>query len=178
MCQMDRELVRFVSDKHYKEESNVFPLSAFDPEEYEVMIAIGSSFIREKLSNELPIHTKYFSFVHPSALILSKDVVVGEGSFIGANSILTCNIKVGKHGVLNRGNHIGHDCRIGSFFSMMPNAVVSGNCVIDSLVWMGTNSSIRENLIVCDNVTIGLNSGVIKDIYEPGTYVGVPARKI
>ena len=32
--------------------------------------------------------------------------------------------------------------------------------------------------MVCDSVTIGLNTGVVKDIYESGTYVGTPAKKI
>lgn len=178
MCQMGEELIRFVSDDNYKKETNVFPLSKFNPEEYELLIAVGVGLIREKICNQLPKNTKYFTFVHPSSMILSKDVILEEGTFIGANSILTCNIKLGKHALLNRGNHIGHDCTIGDFFSMMPNAIVSGNCEIDNLVYMGTNSSIREKIKICQNVTIGLNSGVVKDICDPGVYVGIPAKKI
>jgi len=43
---------------------------------------------------------------------------------------------------------------------------------------MGNNSSVREKINICDNVTIGLNGGVIKNITEPGTYVGTPVKKI
>ena len=60
----------------------------------------------------------------------------------------------------------------------MPNAVVSGNCNIGNCVYIGTNSTIKEKLNICNNVTIGLNAGVVKDIKEPGTYVGTPAKKI
>lgn len=178
MCQMGMELIRFVSDNSYSKEKNVLPLSEFNPDEYELMIAIGAGAMREKICRELPENTKYFTFIHPSSMILSKDVIIEEGAFIGANSILTCNIRLGKHALLNRGNHIGHDCVIGDFFSMMPNAIVSGNCDIDNSVYMGTNSSIREKIKVCQNVTIGLNSGVVKDIVESGIYVGVPAKKL
>lgn len=45
------------------------------------------------------------------------NIEISEGSFIGAYSILTTNVKIGKHSILNRGNHIGHDCRIGDYFS-------------------------------------------------------------
>ena len=107
-----------------------------------------------------------------------EDVEIGEGSFIGAYSILTTNIKIGKHSILNRGNHIGHDCRIGDYFSAMPGAIVSGNVTIYSLVYMGSNSSIREKLSVHSLATIGMNSAVVKHIEEGGVYVGCPVKKI
>jgi UDP-3-O-[3-hydroxymyristoyl] glucosamine N-acyltransferase len=106
------------------------------------------------------------------------DVEIGEGSFIGAHSILTTNIKIGNHAILNRGNHIGHDCRIGSYFSAMPGSIVSGNVTIYGLVYMGTNSSIREKLSIHSLSTIGMNSAVIKNIEDSGTYVGCPAKII
>jgi UDP-3-O-[3-hydroxymyristoyl] glucosamine N-acyltransferase len=31
---------------------------------------------------------------------------------------------------------------------------------------------------ICDDVIIGMNAGVVKNISEPGTYVGTPAIKI
>jgi serine acetyltransferase len=31
---------------------------------------------------------------------------------------------------------------------------------------------------VCEDVIVGMNSGVVKDIKEPGTYIGTPAKKI
>ena len=109
---------------------------------------------------------------------MSDDVEIGEGSFIGAYSILTTNIKIGKHTILNRGNHIGHDCKIGSYFSAMPGAIVSGNVTIYDLVYMGSNSSIREKLSVHSLTTIGMNGAVVKPIEEVGVYVGVPVKKV
>ena len=106
------------------------------------------------------------------------NVEIGEGSFIGCYSILTTNIKIGTHSILNRANHIGHDCRIGNFFSAMPGVIVSGNVTIQDLVYIGTNSSIKEKVKICELTTIGLNSGVVKDINKPGVFVGTPAIKI
>ena len=106
------------------------------------------------------------------------DVEIGVGSFIGAYTVLTANIKIGKHALLSRGNHIGHDCIIGDYFSAMPGAIVSGNVIINDSVYMGTNSSIKEKLNINSLVTIGLNAGVVKDIIHSGTYIGVPAKKI
>jgi UDP-3-O-[3-hydroxymyristoyl] glucosamine N-acyltransferase len=105
-------------------------------------------------------------------------IEIGEGSFIGAYSILTTNIKIGKHAILNRGNHIGHDSIIGDYFSAMPGAIVSGNVTIYDAVYMGNNSSVREKLSVHSLSTIGMNSAVVKHIEMTGTYVGCPAVKI
>jgi sugar O-acyltransferase (sialic acid O-acetyltransferase NeuD family) len=127
--------------------------------------------------NRLPKKTKFFNFIHPTALIMS-DVKIGHGCFIGAYSVVTTNITIGNHCILNRGNHIGHDSMIGDFFSSMPCSVVSGNCTIGNRVYLGTNSSIREKIEICDDVTIVLNSGVVKNIKESGVYVGSPSKKI
>ena len=107
-----------------------------------------------------------------------EDIEIGEGSFIGAYSILTTNIKIGKHAILNRGNHIGHDCQIGNYFSAMPGAIVSGNVKIYDCVYVGTNASIKEKINICCDVVIGMNAAVVKNIEELGTYVGCPATKI
>ena len=179
MAQMNQRLIRFVDDKYWIEgDDKLLPLSDFNPEIYEVMIAVGSSNDRLNISKKLPKETKYFSFIHNTALILDDSIQIGDGTFIGAYSVLTTNIKVGKHSLLNRSNHIGHDCQIGDYLTLMPGAIVSGDCNISDNVYVGTNSSIREKISICDDVIIGLNSGVVSDIVESGVYVGAPAKKI
>ena len=179
MAQMNQRLIRFVDDKYWIEgDDKLLPLSDFNPEIYEVMIAVGSSDDRLNISKKLPKETKYFSFIHNTVLILDDSIQIGDGTFIGAYSVLTTNIKVGKHSLLNRSNHIGHDCQIGDYLTLMPGAIVSGDCNISDNVYVGTNSSIREKISICDDVIIGLNSGVVSDIVESGVYVGTPAKKI
>lgn len=176
MAQMGVKLTCFVDDKYSVYGTK--PLSDFDPNEYALMVAVADSKDRFDIIQRLPKETKYFTWIHPTALIMSDDIEIGEGSFIGAYSILTSNIKLGKHAILNRGNHIGHDCEIGDYFSAMPGAIVSGNVTIYDLVYMGNNSSIREKLSVHSLTTIGMNSAVVKDIEYPGTYVGCPSKMI
>jgi sugar O-acyltransferase (sialic acid O-acetyltransferase NeuD family) len=176
MSQMGAKLTCFVDDKYVVEGTK--PLSEFNPREFELMVAIADSKDRHDIIQRLPEETKYFTWIHPTALIMDNSVEIGEGSFIGAYSILTTNIKIGKHSLLNRGNHIGHDCRIGDYFSAMPNSVIGGNVTIGDDVYMGSCSNIREKIEVCSSVTVGMNSAVVKDIKEPGVYVGVPSKKI
>lgn len=176
MAQIGVQLPCFVDDEYLTE--GTLPLSEFNPEEYEVMVAVADSKDRYDIVQRLPKDTQYFSWVAPTALILDKDVKIGKGSFIGAYSVLTTNITIGDHAILNRANHIGHDCRIGDYFSAMPGAIVSGNVSIYDLVYLGTNSAVREKLSIHSLVTIGMNTAVVNSIEQVGTYVGTPAKKI
>jgi len=176
MSQMGVILTCFVDDKYLVKGTQ--PLSNFNPEEYSLMVAVADSKSRFDIVNRLPKETKYFTWIHPTALIMDKNIKIGDGSFVGAQSILTTNIEIGKHSILNRGNHIGHDCKIGNYFSAMPGSIVSGNVMIGDNVYMGTNSVIIEKKNITSNVTIGALGCVVKDIDKPGTYVGVPVKKL
>lgn len=175
MAQMGVNLLRFVDDQYV--DNDTLPLSQFDPTKYVAMVAIANSKDRYDITQRLPKETQFFTFIHPTALLMDN-IEIGEGSFIGAYSILTTNIKIGKHAILNRGNHIGHDCQIGNYFSAMPGAIISGDVKIYDLVYMGNNSSIREKFSIHSLTTIGMNSAVVKHIEESGVYVGCPAVKI
>jgi len=176
MAQMNMTLTCYVDDEFVDE--NTLPISKLNFEKCEVMVVIGDSLIRKKIVDKLPLHTKYFTFIHPTAQIMDENIEIGEGSFIGANSIITTNVKIGKHSLLNRGCHIGHDSIIGDYLSMMPGSIISGNVNIGDRLYMGNNSSIREKTKVCDDVIIGMNGCVVKNINESGVYVGVPVKKI
>ena len=173
IAQVGAKLTCFVDDDYVVEGTR--PLSEFNPKKYALMVAVADSKDRYDIVQRLPKETQFFTFIHPTALLM-EDVEIGEGSFIGAYSILTTNIKIGKHALLNRGNHIGHDCVIGDYFSAMPGAIVSGNVKIHDCVYMGNNSSIREKLSIHSLSTIGMNSAVVKHIEESGIYVGCPTK--
>jgi len=171
--------VFFVDDNYYDSNvPNLLPLSKFDPEEYQVVVAIADSYVRKKIVESLPSNTKFFTHIHPSAQIHGEDVFIGEGSIICAGTIITTNVKIGKHAHLNLITTIGHDCVIGDYFTTAPGTQISGNITIGNNVYFGTRSCIKQKLTVCDDVTIGMNAGVVKSIIESGTYVGTPAKKI
>jgi sugar O-acyltransferase (sialic acid O-acetyltransferase NeuD family) len=175
-AQMEATVTFFVDDKYSN--GDIKPISEFDPKKYLLMVAVADSKDRAEIVSKLPEETEYFTFIHPTAQIMSDDVIIGEGSFIGANSILTINIRMGNHAILNRGNHIGHDCIIGDYFSAMPGAIVSGNVHIGNMVYLGTNSSIIEKKYLLHDIKIGANGVVVKDITSSGTYMGCPVKKL
>lgn len=170
-----------VEDAYYDKREimgiEVLPLSAFDPHLYQVNVAIGDSQIRKRIVQALPAHTTYGTIIHPTA-VTSKWVEIGAGSIINAGAILTCDIKIGMHAQMHIQSAVSHDCVVGDFFTASPAALVSGTCTLGSGVYLGTNSAIRQNITLCDDVFIGMGAVVVKDILEPGVYVGNPARRM
>jgi sugar O-acyltransferase (sialic acid O-acetyltransferase NeuD family) len=169
----------FIDDLFWEENNEfIFPLSQFNPHEYEVIVAIGDPKDRYDMIQRLPKETQYFSFIHPSAQILGNDIKIGKGSIVCAGCILTTNITIGDHAHLNLQTTIGHDCEIGDYFTTAPGAKISGNCKIYDCVYIGTNASIKQKISIHSFATIGLNAGVTKHIEDSGTYIGTPAKKI
>lgn len=155
----------------------VIPQSTFNPNLYEVVVAVADPNQRLRIVESLPNETVFTKIIHPTAII-SDWVEIGEGSIITAGVILTHNIKIGKHAHLNLNTTIGHDCVIGDYFTTTPACNISGNCDFGNNVYLGTNSSVRQGISICNNVTIGMGGVVVKNIIDPGTYIGNPVKKL
>lgn len=177
--QMQEEVIFFVDDEFVPlTEGKAKPISEFNPKTHMMLVAVSDPKSREDAVKRMPPKTLYFTYIHPSVHIMDNIIEIGEGAFIGANSILTTNITIGKHTILNRGNHIGHDCVVGDYLSMMPGSIISGNVNVGDKVYIGSNSTIKEKISICNDVVIGMSSCAVKNITESGIYVGTPCKKI
>ena len=92
----EREITSFfVHDEWWDSNmKNIFPLSKFDPSNYEVVVAVANPRDREMIIKSLPSETKYFTHIHSSVQIQGSDVKIGEGSIICAGTIITTNINI------------------------------------------------------------------------------------
>ncbi len=169
---------KFYVDKQYADGIDTFDLNTIDFHNQYILVAVGNPAARSEIVNRLPKQAKFFTYIHSSVIILDKTIKIGAGSIICAGTILTTNIKLGKHTHLNLQSTVGHDCVIGDYFTTAPGAKISGNCNIGDRVYFGTNSCVKEKINIVDDCIIGLNAGVVKDLTEAGTYVGTPAKRI
>ena len=119
---------------------------------------------------------------------------LGDGVFIGPFVEIQKDVSVGartriqSHAFICELVSIGEDCFIshGAMFINDP-FKIGGPARGDKTQWrstsigdrvsIGTNSTIMP-VSICDDVVIGAGSVVTKDINEPGTYAGNPARKL
>lgn len=141
---------------------------------------IGASNIRKTIIDELKninSKIKFATLVDPS-VDLSNLVSIGEGSIICAGTILTVNIKIGTHVIINLNSTIGHDTIVNNYVTIYPGVNLSGNCNIGEATELGTNSSIIQGISIDENNIVGAGSVLINDFYSGNTIVGVPGKII
>ena len=142
--------------------------------------AVGASKTREliirKLENLNP-KIKYATLIDPS-VELSELVNIGKGSIICAHTILTVNIEIGNHVIINLDCTVGHDAVLKDFVTLYPSVNVSGATVIGHGSELGTGMQIIQGKTVGNHSIVGAGAVVVKDIPDNCTAVGSPAKPI
>lgn len=144
------------------------------------VVAVGASRVRERIVEKLKIENpdiKFGTVIDPSAEV-SKFVSIGEGSIICGHTLITVNINIGNHVIINLDCTIGHDAVLLDFVTMYPSVNVSGATNIGHAVELGTGIQIIQGKSVGDYSIIGAGSVVVKDVPDKCTAVGSPARVI
>lgn len=147
-------------------------------EDVYAVCAVGSSNVRKKIIEKLKdTSVKFATLVDPSVLY-SNSVRIGEGAIVCAGTIITVDVNIGDHVIVNLDCTIGHDAVIDDFVTIYPSVNVSGNVLIGECSELGTGTQIIQGKKVISNTIIGAGAIVVKDCLESGTYVGSPAKKI
>lgn len=145
--------------------------------EAKLVIAIGNGQVRQRVAQRLT-GARWYTAVHPSAVISPMGTAIGEGTVIMAGAVINPCAVIGKHCIINTKASVDHDNRIGDYTHISVGATLAGTVTVGSTVWVGAGAVISNNLSICDESMIGAGAVVVRSIQNPGTYVGVPARKI
>jgi sugar O-acyltransferase (sialic acid O-acetyltransferase NeuD family) len=144
-----------------------------------IILAFGDPLIKQKVVKSIPRPVQFVTLIHPSVIIQDpRSVQIGEGSIICAGSILTTDISVGNHVLINLNCTIGHDVEIGDHGSVMPGVNVAGGVIIGSSVLIGAGANIINNIRIGQCCRIGMGAVVINNVDDGLTVVGIPAKPI
>ncbi|WP_343672625.1 acetyltransferase [Chitinophaga sp.] len=144
-----------------------------------ILVAIGNPKVKKTIVEKIlnpQIH--YPTLIHPNVIIGKDDVSIGEGCIITAGCIITVNIRIGKHVILNLGCTVGHDTIIGDYSSFMPSVNISGEVVIKEGVYAGTGAKIINRCEIGEETVIGMGAIVSKSLPPKCTAVGMPAKPV
>lgn len=142
--------------------------------------AVGSSMIREKIINNMVSinpNVRFGTVIDPSVEI-SKFVTIGEGSIICAHNIITVNIEIGSHVIINLDCTVGHDAIIHDYATLYPSVNVSGITTIGRCSEIGTGAQIIQTKSIGDYSIVGAGAIVVDDIPARCVAVGCPAKPI
>lgn len=148
-------------------------------EEVWVVCAIGCAKTRKQIIEKVKKlrGVRFATLVDPSVLY-SKEITIGEGSIVCAGTIITVNVEIGNHVIINLDCTIGHDARIEDFITIYPGVNISGGVFIGECAELGTGGQVIQGKKICAGSVIGAGAVVVGDIVEEGTYVGVPAKRL
>jgi len=141
------------------------------------VVALGLPRSREEVVSKMEGlgNVQFATLIHPS-VCKSQYVEVGEGSIVAAGAILTTQISLGKHVIINLGCTIGHDSVLGDFCTLAPQVAISGNVTLGRRVEIGTAAMLRPGITVGANSFVGMGSAVTKDLPKHVYATGNPAQ--
>lgn len=146
-----------------------------------IVLAMGNPTMKAQLAKRLQENSNihFPVLIHPGAVIQEpSSVKLGAGSIITAGVVLTTDIELGDHVLVNLNCTVGHDVHIGDCSSVMPGVALAGEVVIGKGVLIGSGANILNGLHIGDHSRVGAGSVVTKPVASGKTVVGIPARVI
>lgn len=134
------------------------------------IIAIGSNRVRAQFAGYTLV-----TLIHPRAFV-DDESFVDDGVFVNAGACVNTGANIGRGAIINTGAIVDHDCYVGAWSHISPGAVLCGGAVVGEGAWIGANAVIKEGIAVAPWSVVGCGGVVVKDITEPGTFVGNPAH--
>lgn len=127
---------------------------------------LGRSSVRDHLYEKLKqIGFRLPNIIDPSAVV-SKDVVMGEGNFIGKLAMLNAETRIGNMCIINSGALVEHECRIGDFSHVSVGTVLCGQVIVGRHTFVGAGSTLIQGIKVGDDCIVAAGVTVRKNVQD------------
>lgn len=150
------------------------------------LIGVGEGAVRRRIAARYAGQLRFGNLVHPS-------VTFGQGQrahLDGRRGVIacagvrfTCGISIGDFTIFNLNATVSHDCVIGDFVTVAPQACLLGNVEVGEGAWIGAGAVVNQGsnevrMVIGPNTVIGSGAVVVRPCEADAVYAGVPARKI
>ena len=144
-----------------------------------VVVAIGGPAGKRKVVEQIRAagETSFATLVHPLAWVGNR-VSLGEGVVICAGTLITTDIRLGNHVILNLDCTVGHDSCIEDYVTVAPSVNISGCVKVGEGCDLGTNSTVIQGITIGHWSVVGAGAVVVRNIPSNTTAVGIPAKPI
>lgn len=139
---------------------------------------VGRGDARKAIKARLESLGFYLPALVSSDAVVNEAVSIDDGAVVFDGAVINSGTTIGECAILNTRSAVDHDCVIGSYVHVAPGATLSGQVKLGDDVFVGTGATVIHGVTICPGCVIGAGAVVIADCSIPGTYVGVPARRI
>ena len=141
-----------------------------------VIVGIGNAGVRKQIQESIP-DDKLVTLIHPDAVV-AEDVVIGVGTVVMAGAVINPGTHIGKGCIINTCSSVDHDCIVDDFVHVAVGSHLCGTVNVGAGTWIGAGVTVSNNVFICPDCMIGAGAVIVNDIWESGTYVGVPAKRV
>jgi sugar O-acyltransferase (sialic acid O-acetyltransferase NeuD family) len=119
-----------------------------------------------------------FPVIRSPEAVVNEDVVVGPGTVLMDRVVVNSGTEIGEASILNTGSTVEHDCRVGDNVHIASGATLAGGVTIGDHCMIGMGCNVIQLVTIVTGCIVGAGATVVRDLSEPGTYVGSPAKRV
>ena len=116
------------------------------------------------------------TFAPGSRLVCPESI--GDGSYVGYDSIVWSGARLGRHVTILSQCNIGEGIEMGDFSFAGGGSLIAGGAKVGAGTFVGTGAIVTERVTVGSGVIVGAGAVVVKDVPDGAVVVGNPARRI
>ncbi len=160
----------------YLGNDNDFIEKALDYRDIQLVITPDKPEIRERIFEKYKSRGFRFKTLIAPESVVSENALISEGCIIQSLCNISSNVFLDKGVRVNTGANIMHDCCIGAFSVVAPDAVLLGHVSIGKKAYIGANSTLLPNVTINNSAVVGAGAVVTKDVDGGAVVIGVPAK--
>jgi sugar O-acyltransferase (sialic acid O-acetyltransferase NeuD family) len=154
---------------------------AAGPEKLNAVLAVGQVGFGNRRC-ELWTRLRSLALRFPAVLspdaVVNECVSIGEGTVVMDGVVINSGATIGCGAILNTNSTVEHDVVVEDWVHIAPGATISGGVTIGRFSMIGVGATVIEGIRIAPGCMVGAGTTVVRDLTEPGIYVGSPARRI
>ena len=140
--------------------------------------AIANPQHRKKFCSAMEDKGAKFINLISNKTVIAQETAMGVGNIISFYTLISCNVSIGNHVIVNTSSGIGHDSKLGDYTTLSAYCDITGNVSVGAMTMWGSGSRVLPGSIIEDGAFIGAGSVVLKRVKKGKTVFGIPAVEI
>lgn len=154
------------------------PIKGYQPGSDDVFIcSIGGASRRKCMEEIIAKGGTFLTLIHKTARI-GTNVVIGEGTFVGAFTTIGADTHVGRYNLIQAYTVIGHDSRIGDWNRIDTHVTLVGGTIVEDETDIHTSAMISHKVVIESKSRVAACSFVIRRVKSGTTVMGNPAKRL
>jgi sugar O-acyltransferase (sialic acid O-acetyltransferase NeuD family) len=150
-------------------------------EKLHAVLAVGQLGLgkqRYDLWTRLQFPTLSFPLIASPDAIVNERVTGGEAAVVMDGAVINSGATIGLGAIVNTNSTIEHDVALDEWVHVAPGATICGGVTVGRFSMIGAGATVIEGTKIAAGCIVGAGATVVRDLTEPGTYIGSPARRI